>query len=43
MLTRTIDGILKRHAKFHYHNIYSSDNIDEGPIGPPAIKIPQKL
>ena len=30
-LTIRLDGILEKHAKIHYHNIYSSDKIDEGP------------
>ena len=28
MLTVRIDGILEKHAKINYHNIYSSDKID---------------
>ena len=36
MLTITIDGILEKHAKIHYHNIYISDKIDEAPICSPS-------
>ena len=40
MLTISIDGILEKHVKIPYHNIYSSDKVGKGPISSLATNSP---
>ena len=40
MFTIRIDGILEKHVKIPYHNIYSSDKVGKGPISSLATNSP---